>query len=215
MGAITIRRLDDAVIARIKERAKAQGRSMEAELRLHVQEAYAPGSSLGERGSDAAELSALEEERERLLGPDGKFRPGPAFVDYMRRPAEGCVRRQGCCPTPRRSCARCGTKTPQHRRPTPAIRDRRRQRRDQVAGARARQRSREALLERADLRAPDSFDLELANALAKLWRHGRLGPWELFPAWEDVARLPVARHDWRGLAEPALDLSAALGAALL
>ncbi|TAJ82402.1 hypothetical protein [Reyranella sp.] len=33
MGNLTIRRLDDAVIDRLKERAQAKGRSLEAELR--------------------------------------------------------------------------------------------------------------------------------------------------------------------------------------
>jgi len=33
MGSITIRNLDDDVIARLKERARANGRSLEAELR--------------------------------------------------------------------------------------------------------------------------------------------------------------------------------------
>lgn len=42
MGAITIRRLDDAVIARLKAKAKANGRSMEEEARAAVIAAAEP-----------------------------------------------------------------------------------------------------------------------------------------------------------------------------
>ena len=42
MGAITIRRLDDAVIERLKSDAKANGRSMEEEARAALNRAYRP-----------------------------------------------------------------------------------------------------------------------------------------------------------------------------
>jgi plasmid stability protein len=42
MGAITIRRLDDAVIERLKADAKANGRSMEEEARATLTRAFRP-----------------------------------------------------------------------------------------------------------------------------------------------------------------------------
>ncbi len=44
MGAITIRRLDDAVLEQLKIDARRNGRSMEAEARLALATAYKPRS---------------------------------------------------------------------------------------------------------------------------------------------------------------------------
>ena len=42
MGAITIRRVDDGVIARLKADAKQHGRSMEEEARMALSQVYPP-----------------------------------------------------------------------------------------------------------------------------------------------------------------------------
>lgn len=42
MGALTIRRLEDGVIERLKAEAKQHGRSMEEEARLALSRAYRP-----------------------------------------------------------------------------------------------------------------------------------------------------------------------------
>ena len=48
MGAITIRKLDDEVVARLKLRAKAAGRSMEEEARQILINAAGPGRLSGQ-----------------------------------------------------------------------------------------------------------------------------------------------------------------------
>ena len=53
MGAITIRKLDDEVVARLKLRAKAAGRSMEEEARQILTDAAAGPRRLS--GQDAVE----------------------------------------------------------------------------------------------------------------------------------------------------------------
>lgn len=84
MGAITIRKLDEKVIAGLKRRAKAHGRSMEEEARRVLEvAARAPQSEPVRR--NAAELEALAIEAETLKDPEGRFRPGPELVDHMRR----------------------------------------------------------------------------------------------------------------------------------
>jgi plasmid stability protein len=86
MGAITIRKLDDDVIAGLKRRAKANGRSMEEEARRVLEgAAKTPPPPEQSVRSNAAELEALEVVAQALKGPDGRFRPGPELVDYMRR----------------------------------------------------------------------------------------------------------------------------------
>jgi plasmid stability protein len=88
MGAITIRKLDDAVIVRLKRRARANGRSMEEEARRVLEAAAAEAEPQPARRSDdpdVEELKALERERPGLLDENGRFRPGPELVDYMRR----------------------------------------------------------------------------------------------------------------------------------
>ena len=42
MGQVTVRNLDDRVLARLRERARAHHRSLEAELRTILSEAVAP-----------------------------------------------------------------------------------------------------------------------------------------------------------------------------
>ena len=48
MGAITIRRLDNAVIERLKTNAKIHGRSMEEEARVALTNSYRPALSPGQ-----------------------------------------------------------------------------------------------------------------------------------------------------------------------
>jgi plasmid stability protein len=59
VGAITVRNLDDAVQQRLKERAAAHGRSMEAEARAILTTAVTP-SSLIVDWIDAADSIAVE-----------------------------------------------------------------------------------------------------------------------------------------------------------
>jgi plasmid stability protein len=81
MPELLVRHLDEAVVARLKERARANGRSLQAELKRILEEAARPGAgavtragyrelaervraSLGDRPqSDSAEL--LAEDRAR------------------------------------------------------------------------------------------------------------------------------------------------------
>lgn len=62
MGSVTIRNLDDDVIARLKERARAGNRSLEAELR----------EILARAAAQPARISALRAEAERIreMTPD-------------------------------------------------------------------------------------------------------------------------------------------------
>jgi len=62
MGAITIRKLDDDVLNRMKRRAKAAGRSMEEEARRSLTRAFAAKPTIEEWLADARET------RERLFG---------------------------------------------------------------------------------------------------------------------------------------------------
>ena len=55
MGALLVRNLDDAVVAALKARAQAHGRSVEAEHRAILEEALRPTAALKER---LAELRA-------------------------------------------------------------------------------------------------------------------------------------------------------------
>lgn len=84
MGAITIRKLDEKIIAGLKRRAKAHGRSMEEEAR-RVLETAARTPEPARAEPDMAALKALEAERQALIGPDGRMRPGPAYADFLRR----------------------------------------------------------------------------------------------------------------------------------
>jgi len=52
MGAITIRKLDDEVVARLKLRAKAAGRSMEEEARKILTDADGPRRLSGQEAID-------------------------------------------------------------------------------------------------------------------------------------------------------------------
>jgi len=61
MGSITVRNLDDQVIARLKAQAQANGRSLEAEVRLALIRAAS--------GHDGVDLRALAE-RIAAMTPD-------------------------------------------------------------------------------------------------------------------------------------------------
>ena len=65
MGAVTVRKLEDAVIERLRERAKAAGRSMEEEIRtILTRETARPSPE-----EFTAQLAALR--KEGLGFPDG------------------------------------------------------------------------------------------------------------------------------------------------
>jgi plasmid stability protein len=87
MGTLTIRNLDDAVIARLKDKAKQNGRSLESEVRetlryeverMTRREAVAESDRLramtpkGVKQTDSVELvrQGREERMRRLLGED-------------------------------------------------------------------------------------------------------------------------------------------------
>ncbi|KJL40692.1 MULTISPECIES: FitA-like ribbon-helix-helix domain-containing protein [Microbacterium] len=59
MGAITVRNLDDEVQQRLKERAAAHGRSMEAEARAILTSAVSPSSMIVD-WIDAASSLAID-----------------------------------------------------------------------------------------------------------------------------------------------------------
>ena len=90
MGAITIRQLDDGVIARLKEKAKRNGRSMESELRLQIEAANRADEARAadHPTPDYIALKALDEEAARRMGPDGRLPPGAETADYFRRRRE-------------------------------------------------------------------------------------------------------------------------------
>ncbi len=73
MASVTIRNLDDDVVAALKQRAKANNRSLEAELRVVLVRAV--------RGYDAEEFLALAD-RIRAMTP--KDRPQTDSVELLR-----------------------------------------------------------------------------------------------------------------------------------
>ena len=75
MATLTIRRLDDEVYERLRERARANERSLEAEVREILSEKA--------RGRDAviAEMMAFQEEMARKHGPLGD---STALIRQMR-----------------------------------------------------------------------------------------------------------------------------------
>ncbi len=73
MASVTIRNLDDDVVVSLKQRAKANNRSLEAELRVVLVRAV--------RGYDADEFLALAE-RIRAMTP--KDRPQTDSVELLR-----------------------------------------------------------------------------------------------------------------------------------
>lgn len=60
MGQILVRNIDDAVIERMKKRAKKEGRSLEAEVRLLIQRA--------DKLDKEASLELIDRMRKRLKG---------------------------------------------------------------------------------------------------------------------------------------------------
>jgi plasmid stability protein len=60
MGTITVRNLDDDVQSRLRRRAAANGRSMEAEARAILADAVGAGSFIGEWMSLAARHSGAD-----------------------------------------------------------------------------------------------------------------------------------------------------------
>lgn len=68
MGAITIRKLDDAVVARLKARAKAAGRSMEEEARQILTQETGASASVGGRLHGQAAVDYFHRRREELFG---------------------------------------------------------------------------------------------------------------------------------------------------
>ncbi len=73
MASVTVRNLDDDVVVALKQRAKANNRSLEAELRVVLVRAV--------RGYDADEFLALAE-RIRAMTP--KDRPQTDSVELLR-----------------------------------------------------------------------------------------------------------------------------------
>ncbi len=73
MASVTVRNLDDDVVAALKQRAKANNRSLEAELRVVLVRAV--------RGYDAEEFLALAD-RIRAMTP--KDRPQTDSVELLR-----------------------------------------------------------------------------------------------------------------------------------
>ncbi len=73
MASVTIRNLDDDVVVALKQRAKANNRSLEAELRVVLIRAV--------RGYDAEEFLALAD---RIAAMTPKDRPQTDSVDLLR-----------------------------------------------------------------------------------------------------------------------------------
>ncbi len=73
MASVTIRNLDDDVVAALKRRAKANNRSLEAELRVVLVRAV--------RGYDAEEFLALAD---RIAAMTPKDRPQTDSVELLR-----------------------------------------------------------------------------------------------------------------------------------
>ncbi len=73
MASVTIRNLDDDVVAALKQRAKANNRSLEAELRVVLVRAV--------RGFDAEEFLALAD---RIAAMTPKDRPQTDSVELLR-----------------------------------------------------------------------------------------------------------------------------------
>ncbi len=73
MASVTIRNLDDDVVAALKQRAKANNRSLEAELRVVLVRAV--------RGYDAEEFLALAD---RIAAMTPKDRPQTDSVELLR-----------------------------------------------------------------------------------------------------------------------------------
>ncbi len=73
MASVTIRNLDDEVVAALKRRAKANNRSLEAELRVVLVRAV--------RGYDAEEFLALAD---RIAAMTPKDRPQTDSVELLR-----------------------------------------------------------------------------------------------------------------------------------
>ena len=70
MANLTIRNLDDKVVERLKKKAKDNGRSLEAELRVLLSE-------------EAQRLSASTEGRRFWLYREGLYRPGVEPAWYL------------------------------------------------------------------------------------------------------------------------------------
>jgi plasmid stability protein len=85
MGTITIRNLDEGLIDLIKAKAKSNGRSMESELRRQLEDANRGAAEVDAFKPDYAALERLDREAERLREPNGRLRPGPELVEYVRR----------------------------------------------------------------------------------------------------------------------------------
>ncbi len=73
MASVTIRNLDDDVVTALKQRAKANSRSLEAELRVVLVRAV--------RGYDAEEFLALAD---RIAAMTPKDRPQTDSVELLR-----------------------------------------------------------------------------------------------------------------------------------
>ena len=73
MASVTVRNLDDDVVAALKQRAKANNRSLEAELRVVLVRAV--------RGYDAEEFLALAD---RIAAMTPKDRPQTDSVELLR-----------------------------------------------------------------------------------------------------------------------------------
>ena len=78
MGAITIRRLDDGVIERLRADAKQHGRSMEEEARVALSHAYRP------RLKGQAALEYADSVRKEIFG----YRVLPDSVSMIREMRE-------------------------------------------------------------------------------------------------------------------------------
>ena len=95
MGTITIRNVDDAIVARLKAQAKANHRSLEGELRHLLDRFVKPDPDLGllrERLRVAYGVSVAPRMIERDTDPDegGKPAPGMEGVSWL-----GCMADRG------------------------------------------------------------------------------------------------------------------------
>lgn len=70
MGAITIRRLEDAVLDRLKEKAKAAGRSMEEEARRQLIDSNPPPRRMFTPEEALEELGRLRAAQGERVFPD-------------------------------------------------------------------------------------------------------------------------------------------------
>jgi plasmid stability protein len=80
MGAITIRRIDDKIIAALKTQAQAAGRSMEEEARRILEAATSESAAAIDQAARIAHVEGLRRMRAELFGD----RILPSSLDLLR-----------------------------------------------------------------------------------------------------------------------------------